>query len=866
MSEPPAIFPTAEAKQAAKRLARQIEWSEGFWLAYLFTIDANQAEFVRARVHDALAERGRELHLLRPETPEQLRLDAVLAQPDVGCSWIAAIREPDARGGTWTDAWMQLILRGNERRELLRERLEGGLVLVLHPALKPEVRAAGPDLWSIRTAVFELPPGVQPTSIHTVQLPLATASTPRFVDTELLDADLARWPEIEATLPELERCEALLALDERLRGTGRYDEAAAMSERLLSTMRTLARAQPEAGRSLFTRALDARAADLANLGREADAVEILDELVDLLRASVVYEGDVIVLASALGRLGALASRSGQHERAKSTLREAIDWLRKLLATTSDKRVDHAARGVLASTLNQLGTLFLDRGRFIDALEPIREASELVRPLADVDPENFGHVLPGILNNLSWILSALDRNEEALETARESVERFRGRVRDGMENERADLARSLYNLGQVLGEFGRRKEAVEATREAVEILDTAVDGGARAVLPALATTLIGHGGRLYELGDRAEARDAAQRAVTILRELERQGHPSEKELAAALTNLGLTSDGKEALTAYSEAVERLRSVATSDQPILRKNLAVALSRLGGRLVEQGRRDEALDVAREAVEIHRQLAGEFPEHRHDSLASALTNLSLQLAERGADAEAVALSEEAVVLLRGATGAALGETSSRFATALSNLGNQLSKWGRHERALAASTEAVKIRRRLAEVFPGAHLPELAASLVNLGSILSTAGKPDRAVSVTREALDICRELEAAQPGDYKRELGIALHNLARNLLTTQAWADMERTAREAVDLRRELATCDDPVSRHQLAQSLTLLAEAEKRLGEVESAVETYAGALRLLNADTDTDEQLAHALRAELESCCKTHGLELPSDLA
>lgn len=478
MSEPRVNIPTPEAVRAARRLARQIEWSTSFWLAYVFTIDANQA----ASVRDSLVARGAKLQLIRPQTPEQLQLAALLEAAEGGaCVWVESIYEPDAQSGAWTDQLMQLILRANERRELLRERLRGGLVLVMHPSLKPEVRAAGPDLWSIRAVVFELPAGTggpgQP--LGTMLPPQRSPSLPRFVDTELLDADLERWRAVEASTPEPVRARTLLDLADRLRSAQRYEQAAEMTQQALPALRKLARADPATWTLVLVRALEMRTRDLDRLGRGEEVAEILEEAMQLVHGGP--SGDVqrdLLFARALYLLGTQTNLLGRFEQAEPRLRQAAGIIRDLLTAPGDEQSAHIVRDLLASTLIQLGVALVMRGQLAEALDITNEASVIVHELATVDPEMF-EVLIGVLNSRSSILSVLGRSEEALQAASDAVKVGRAHV-DELSNygrphlhelaaARRQLAQSLGLLAMAERQLGAIEAAIESFEEALRLL-------------------------------------------------------------------------------------------------------------------------------------------------------------------------------------------------------------------------------------------------------------------------------------------------------------------------------------------------------------------------------------------------------------
>jgi hypothetical protein len=158
----------ASEKQWA-RLRAQIELSGRFWLGFLFSPSPREVSVVRERAERLLQTQAQTLLLVRPASPDELRsvLPFLLESPEpvhAGCTWIEAVREdsPGAPVEPWTLAWDALFLRMNERRDALRARLPGGLVFAAPPGIKPRVRDAAPDLWSVRSLVLDLEPRIRP--------------------------------------------------------------------------------------------------------------------------------------------------------------------------------------------------------------------------------------------------------------------------------------------------------------------------------------------------------------------------------------------------------------------------------------------------------------------------------------------------------------------------------------------------------------------------------------------------------------------------------------------------------------------------------------------------------------------------------
>ena len=153
------------------RFARHLELmgDEGAipnWLVFVFAHSPAVADVVRRRVRmhfeGSGARRGRFVEL-PAETPTRLQnaLPRLLGAETekVGCVWIQSVdnREGGEGEARWREAWEQLLLGMNERRDVMRRHLRAGLVLVGPLWMKGLVQAAAPDLWSVRTLSLELP-------------------------------------------------------------------------------------------------------------------------------------------------------------------------------------------------------------------------------------------------------------------------------------------------------------------------------------------------------------------------------------------------------------------------------------------------------------------------------------------------------------------------------------------------------------------------------------------------------------------------------------------------------------------------------------------------------------------------------------
>ncbi|MCA9493991.1 MAG: hypothetical protein KC621_28885, partial [Myxococcales bacterium] len=130
-------------------LRTHLEWADGSWVGFVFAAD-ERATLPLREVVLAWAGPGR-VDVLLPETPADLReVVRELVTRRTDAAWL----EATGSGPAWEDAWRDVLVRLDERRERLR-RIDGGVILVGHPSTKELFRTAAPDLWSARALVLE---------------------------------------------------------------------------------------------------------------------------------------------------------------------------------------------------------------------------------------------------------------------------------------------------------------------------------------------------------------------------------------------------------------------------------------------------------------------------------------------------------------------------------------------------------------------------------------------------------------------------------------------------------------------------------------------------------------------------------------
>jgi len=466
----PTFLPAPEALRAASRLERHVEWHRGFWLAYVFTISPPQAHILQERVEAKLRAEGKEQRILRPDTPEALEvvLEDVLAEPHTGCTWVEAVRDDSSarsEGKRWADAWAHFVLRTNERRELLREGLSGGLVLVAPSSLKTTIRSAGPDLWSIRSFAFELPPGLRMDGVEGPMTREADArAVPSYSDAELLDDDLARLPQVLEGREERSRARIEETIALRLQAAGRFERAIELWRDVIGVLRSLPRAQSDTIDPSLARALNNLGACLNALGAREQALPLAQEAVDAYRRlSGRDDGFLLGLARSLDNLSDCLNSLGMRPQALQAAQESIDAHRALARRSSAFLPD------LARSLNNLGIRSSNLGRREEALRATQEAVDIRRGLAEQRPDAFLPDLAGALSNLGADLDSLGRREEALRATQEAVDIRRELAEQRPDAFLPDLASALGARGSVLMNTGLHLQALDSFSEGLRII-------------------------------------------------------------------------------------------------------------------------------------------------------------------------------------------------------------------------------------------------------------------------------------------------------------------------------------------------------------------------------------------------------------
>ena len=123
---------------------------------------------------------------------------------------------------------------------------------------------------------------------------------------------------------------------------------------------------------------------------------------------------------------------------------------------------------MAEALDTLSNIQRDLGQREQALVSSREAVNLYRELARLNPDVFEPDLAVSLNNLSIHQSAMGKREKALKSIEESVSVYRRLAAERPDTFNVYLAGSLNNLASRQSAVGQRDRALATAHEAVEL--------------------------------------------------------------------------------------------------------------------------------------------------------------------------------------------------------------------------------------------------------------------------------------------------------------------------------------------------------------------------------------------------------------
>lgn len=613
----------ASGELAWKSLRTHLEWASSFWLGWIFTNHPPSGTELFTRTAELLRSENRSSELRRPRQPEELATDTVTwlfgdATSVDGCVAVLV----DGVSQAWADAWDHFLTRLNLRRDWLRQHLRGGLLLIAPAAFKPRARAIAPDLWSIRSLVFDVssPPltrstAPRPTLDHDEEESLAFTELPLALQA-IAAAQAAGQPLAEAAA----RLRAVIALI----ASARLDEAREQARLAVQVAPPETRAIAFAALAAVER-LGGDQSTAEQHFREALALDLREEI----PPSVFH-----AFASLLRRRGALDEALAVATRMRERDRRAA-----VESAESPQALQFELNGLL-----ELSDIQREMENYTSAAETADAALALSRQLRGAlgdtsrtlrDEVRCLLSLSGIRLSLSDLPGAITAIEEGLALLR----RVRTLVGDTPAALHGEYA-TLLLLARVRSEMGDLDGAEQSLDQALALLaPLRIIRGAAEQLHDEAEFLDATG-KLHRLkSEWVGATEALERSVALSRQIRALTGDTPSALRDEASRLSELADLYLELENWPATATNLESsldllrrsrALTGDNRQILSDIALCLQSLADVYEHQGRHPDARALLEEAEALLSDAVASTPT---PSLVDALANVRRRLA-RGLD----------------------------------------------------------------------------------------------------------------------------------------------------------------------------------------------------------------------------------------
>lgn len=406
----------------------------------------------------------------------------------------------------------------NHRREPLRA---AGLRFILcwPAALRQELLAHAPDMWSMRTASPWITEAdlLLPPPANAMPEPAASAITTQRELSPAKAQKLAQWHAHRDLKAADLSPRDVVTLASELNKHGQWADASALAEAVCHAVNHPSATTQEDG-AIKVEALNVLAIARNHLGNNGGALQAARAAVDQAQQlaqtnPVAFEFD---LATSVNNLANLLSESGDHPGALAAAHKTM-----AICTRLAKVNPAAFEPALAMTLNNWANCLSQSGDRTGALAAAREALELYIRLTKASPADFEPQLAMSQTNLASRLSENGDRTGALSAGHEAVSIYRRLAKANPAAFEPDLAMSLSNLGARLNANGDPLSALAVTREAINIRRRLAKANPAAFEPVLAGSLKNLALRLSETGDFPGARTAAEEALRLYEQANQQ---------------------------------------------------------------------------------------------------------------------------------------------------------------------------------------------------------------------------------------------------------------------------------------------------------------------------------------------------------
>ena len=315
--------------------------------------------------------------------------------------------------------------------------------------------------------------------------------------------------------------------------------------------------------------------------------------------------------------------SNDHSQADRLNKAAYYFQKAITASRGNEEPEFTAEKIMSYAY------FLeDHNQEDDALPLFEEAADMIRPLAQEDPERYEPGLAQILNDLGTLHYKLRSFEEAGKAYSNSLEISRHLAETDPGQYEPVVATTLLNLAMVHEDTGDVDQARQTYAKGLEVFEQLAKENPTEYEDNYAHALNNIGILHLNQGDVEQAIESLQASYDIRYRLANE--QSEAYLPAAadtLGNLGLAylnkGDAEGAEKNLRAALDVLQPLAEQDPERFEPDFATQLSNLGLLYRNMGQLEPAEHKLAKALEIYQRLHPENPARYAPDLVNALTN---------------------------------------------------------------------------------------------------------------------------------------------------------------------------------------------------------------------------------------------------
>jgi tetratricopeptide (TPR) repeat protein len=535
------------------------------------------------------------------------------------------------------------------------------------------------------------------------------------------------------------------------------------------------------------------------------------------------QGAALREASVLNNLGNIDEEQGEYAQALAHFQQALQISQELrrrlptetannmaqlcsmsftaskVAYLANRELEDGRKGCLESaqslegkTLNNIGQVYTNQGRYPEALENHQQSLTIIRELKDRYTEAT------VLNNIGTVYLSQGEYTKALASIQQALE-----IKTAI-GDRSGQRSSLNNIGQIYSEWGRYAQALEFYQKSLAIAQEIGERSGEA-------TALGNIGSVYsEQGNYRQSMEYHQQALVIRKEIgDRSGEMT------SLINIGALHEDQ---GRYAQALEfHQQALAIAKEIGERSAEATTLSNIGGVYDNQGNVSQSMEYYQQALAIRKAIGDRSGE------ANSLHNLGLSYYNQGEYAKALELLQQSLTITQ-----EIGDRAQE-AQYLTSIGGLYSTLGQYPQALEYRQQALSIAREIG------NRPQEAIILNGIANTYERQKLYTEALEQYQQSLTIAREIgERAGEGYILTNIGYVYERKGEH---SQALASLQ----QGLGIFRDIG---EPSGESYALRGLGLVYTASKQEAEALKSYQQAITIQRKLGHRPDEGLTLSH----------------------